>query len=111
MTQERIFSDSGRELERLSRQGSNQIREISVVSSPGSKSLVFAAKIKGLASYNIYNISMVELNNPGSEPAEAGSQMQAVNLAEPFTAEGQLATGTFVLVCRAGEKNIFYAQV
>ncbi len=110
-TQGRTFADSGRELERLARKGSGQMQEVSVVSSPGTKSLAFAAKIKGLCSYNIYNISMVELNSPGSEPTEVGNQMQAVNLAELFTANGQLAAGTFVAVLRVGEKNIFYAPV
>jgi len=110
-TQERIFSDSGRELERLARQSSKEMQEVSVVSSPGTKAITFAAKVKGLSCYNIYNISMVELNSPGSEPTEVGSQMQAVNLAESFTANGQLTAGIFVAVLRVGEKNIFYAPV
>ena len=111
MTQERIFSDSGRELERFIRQDSKQMQEVSIVGSPGTKPLAFAAKIKGLACYNIYNISMVELNSPGSEPTEVASQMQAVNLAESFTMAGQLATGTYVAVIQISEKNIFYAPV
>jgi hypothetical protein len=110
-TQSRTFADSGRELERLARKGSGQMQEVSVVSSPGTKTLAFAARIKGLSCYNIYNISMVELNSSGSEPTEVGSQMQAVNLAESFTANGQLPTGTYVAVLRVGEKNIFYAPV
>jgi len=110
-TQGRAFSDSGRELERLARQSSKEMREVSVVGSPGTKALAFAAKIKGLSSYNIYNISLVELNSPGSEPTEVGSQMQAVNLAESFTANGQLVAGTYVAVLRVGGKNIFYAPV
>lgn len=111
MTQERIFSDSSRELERLARQSSGRMQEVSLVSSPGTKSLAFAAKIKGLSSYNIYNVSMVELNSPGSEPTEVAGQMQAVNLAESFTANGQLTVGTYVAVLKVGQKNIFYAQV
>jgi len=110
-TQGRAFSDSGRELERLARQGSKEMQEVSVVSSPGTKALAFAAKIKSLLEYNVYNICMVEIGSPGSEPTEVGSQMQAVNLAESFTANGQLAAGTYVTVLRVGAKNIFYAPV
>ncbi len=110
-TQGRTFADSGRELERLARKGSGQMQEVSVVSSPGTKSLGFAAKIKSLSSFNVYNICMVEIGVAGGVPAEVGSYMQAVNLAEPFNVSGQLATGTYVAVLRVGEKNIFYAQV
>ncbi len=109
--QSRSFTDSSRELERLARCSSKEMQEISVVSSPGTKSLAFAAKIKSLSSYNVYNISMVELSGPGGEPAEVGNQMQAFNLAESFTSNGQLAAGTYVAVLRIGDKNIFYAPV
>ena len=109
--QDRTFSDSGRELERLARNGSQRMDEVSVVASPGTKTVAFAAKIKSLSSYNIYNVSMVELNSAGSEPSEVGGQMQAVNLAESFTSSGQLTAGTYVVVFKVGEKNIFYAPV
>lgn len=111
MTQERTFSDSQSRLERLARHNPDQMQETSLVGSSGANSLAFAAKITGLASCNIYNIAMVELNGPGSEPTQIGSRLQAVNLAEPFTADGQLQSGTYVAVLKTGQKNIFYAQV
>jgi hypothetical protein len=53
----------------------------------------------------------VEIGEAGSLPVEYGSQMKAVNLAESFLQDGQLPAGTYVLMCRVGDKNVFYTPV
>ncbi len=99
------------ELDRLIRKGPQETDKSSVVTSPGAVAAIWAAKVKSLSSYNVYNVRAVELGEPGAVPAEIGTQMQAINLAEPFTQSGQLALGTFVVMSRVGDKNVFYTPV
>ena len=105
------ISDSGQLLERLSRKGSEGTVEKSVVTSPGARAAAWAVKVKSLSSYNIYNVCAVVIGQPGSNPVEIGAQMQAVNLAESFLQAGQLSAGTYAVMFRAGEKNVFYVPV
>ena len=98
-------------LQQLARTPSQPQRDTSVVTSPGARTTAWPAKIKSLSSYNVYNVKTVEIGEPGSVPTEYGAQMQAVNLAESFTSSGSLPADTYVLMCRVGEKNIFYAPV
>ena len=104
-------SDTQQLLERLARVGSQDRGEISVVASPGARVAAWAVKIKSLSSYNVYNVRAVEIGEAGSLPVEIGGQMQAVNLAESFLEDGQLSAGTYAVMSRVGDKNIFYAQV
>lgn len=104
-------SDTQQLLERLARVGSQDRGEISVVASPGARVAAWAVKIKSLSSYNVYNVRVVEIGDPGSLPVEIGEQMQAVNLAESFLEDGQLSAGTYAVMSRVGNKNVFYAQV
>jgi hypothetical protein len=97
-------------LERLSREGSQGMQEVSMVTSPGARAAAWAVKVKSLASYNVYNVRAVEIGGPGSLPVEFGQEMQAVNLAESFTQAGTLAAGTYVAMLRVGDKNVFYAE-
>jgi len=97
-------------LQRLARQGSEQGQELSVVVSPGSGAAAWAVKVKSHVSYNVYNVVTVEIGPAGTLPVEIGGQMQAVNLAESFTQQGTLAAGTYAVMCRAGDNNIFYAK-
>ena len=105
------FTDSQQFLERLNRQGLPETKETVVVTSPGARVTAWAVKIKSLSSYNWYNVRAVEMGEEGSLPVEYGSQMKAVNLAESFLQDGQLPAGTYVLMCRIGNKNVFYAPV
>jgi hypothetical protein len=111
MSNETSVVDSRQELERLTRKGPQGTGEVSSVTSPGARATTWAVKVKSLPSYNVYNVRVVELGEPGSLPVEIGGQMQAVNLAEPFLQEGQLPAGTYVVMSRAGDKNVFYAPV
>ena len=105
------ITNSQQVLERIARGGSQDRSEISVVASPGARVAAWAVKVKSLSSYNVYNVQAVEIGDAGSIPVEIGGQMQAVNLAESFTQTGQLSAGTYVVMSRAGSKNIFYAPV
>jgi len=102
--------DNQQLLDRLSR-NTREAVEKSVVTSPGARAAAWAVKIKNLSSYNVYNVCAVVLGDAGSVPAEIGSQMQAVNLAESFLQQGQLSAGTYAVMFRAGEKNVFYVPV
>ena len=97
-------------LQRLARAGTEQTQEVSVVTSPGARAAAWSVKVKSLSSYNVYNVVAVVIGAAGSIPVEIGGQMQAVNLAESFTQQGTLAAGTYVVMSRAGDKNIFYAK-
>ncbi len=97
-------------LERLSREGPQGAGEIAVVTSPGARAAAWAVKVKSLSSYNVYNVIAVVIHNAGTAPSEIGQQMQAINLAEPFTQSGTLPVGTYVVMAHVGDKNIFYAK-
>ncbi len=96
-------------LERLARTGLG-LTERAVTASPGSTAQVLAAKIKSLSSYNTYNVCAIVIGLEGSLPTEVGSQFKAFNLAESFTQQGQLQAGSFVVISRVGDKNVFYAK-
>lgn len=97
-------------LERLTRQGSEQAQEVSVVTSPGARAAAWAVKVKSNFSYNAYNVIAVVIGAAGSAPVEIGAQTQAVNLAESFLQQGNLAAGTYAVMFRVGDKNVFYVK-
>jgi len=97
-------------LERLARESSQGIQEVSVITSPGARVAAWAIKVKSHNSYNVYNVIVVEIGEPGSVPTEIGQQMQAVNLAESFLQQGTLPEGTYAVMSRVGDKNVFYAK-
>jgi hypothetical protein len=98
-------------LRRLSRKLPQDSGEISTVISPGARATAWAVKVKSLSSYNVYNVRAVEIGDAGSLPVEIGIEMQAVNLAESFLETGQLSPGTYAVMFRVGEKNVFYVPV
>ena len=97
-------------LDRLSRTGSQGTSEIAVVTSPGARNAAWAVKIKSNSSYNIYNVVAVVINDAGSVPTEIGQQTKAVNLAESFTQTGTLSAGTYAVMARVGDKNVFHVK-
>jgi hypothetical protein len=97
-------------LERLARQGSEQIQEISVVTSPGARTAAWAVKVKSNSSYNFYNVVAVVIGDAGSIPVEIGQQTLAVNLAESFQQQGTLSAGTYAVMFRVGDKNVFHVK-
>jgi len=98
------------ELDRLCRAGSQETGETAVVTSPGARATAWAIKVKSNSSYNVYNVIAVVINDDGSEPTEIGQQTQAVNLAESFTQTGTLSAGTYAVMARVGNKNVFYVK-
>jgi hypothetical protein len=86
------------------------ISEISTVVSPGDRGGAWAAKVKSCVCYNVYNVVGVEIGTAGTVPVEVGGEMQAVNLAEDFLQQGELAEGTYIVMHKAGDKNVFYAK-
>jgi hypothetical protein len=85
--------------------------EVSVVTSPGARAAAWAVKVKSNSSYNVYNVVAVVIGDAGTVPSEIGKQMQAVNLAESFLEEGTLPAGTYTVMFRVGDKNVFYASL
>ena len=102
------FADSQQLMQRLARTGSEARQETSVVTSPGATAAAWAVKVQGNSSYNV---RAVEIGEPGSLPVEIGQDIEAVNLAESFLQQGALPAGTYVVIARVGEKNVFYAPV
>jgi hypothetical protein len=97
-------------LERLARKGSEQIQEVSVVTSPGARTAAWAIKVKSNSSYNVYNVIAVVIGDAGSIPVEIGQQTLAVNLAESFQQQGTLSAGTYAVMFRVGDKNVFHVK-
>lgn len=79
--------------------------------SPGAGAATRVIKVKSNSSYNVYNVIAVMIKDAGLLPVEIGRQTQAVNLAESFLQEGTLAAGTYTVMFRVGDKNVFYAPV
>jgi len=104
------INESQQVLGRLSRESFQGVAEIAVVTSPGARAAAWAVKVKSLSSYNVYNVIAVVIHDPGAVPSEIGQEIQAVNLAEPFTQQGTLAVGTYAVMSRVGDKNVFYAK-
>jgi len=97
-------------IERISRESPpDDNQEKFVVTSPGARTAAWAIKIVSNSAYNVYNVQAVIVGVPGTVPTEIGQQTQATNLAEPFLEQGQLASGTYAVMSRVGDKNVFYA--
>ena len=97
-------------LDRLCRAGPQGTSEITSVTSPGARATAWVVKVKSNSSYNVYNVVIVVVNDAGSEPTEIGQQTKAVNLAESFTQTGTLSAGTYAVMARVGDKNVFHAK-
>jgi hypothetical protein len=89
----------------------DSLKEVSVVTSPGARAVAWSIKVKSLVSHNVYNVCVIQIGDPGSVPVEIGQQIQAVNLAESFLDEGTLPAGTYAVMSRVGDKNVFYAPI
>ncbi|MGB8226282.1 MAG: hypothetical protein WCE45_05385 [Sedimentisphaerales bacterium] len=97
-------------IERLSRQ-STGLNESAFVTSAGGRTIGFVAKVISKFNYNHYNVKAVEVDGAGSIPTVVGSQVEAVNVAEPFLSQGNLPAGSFVIIFKIGEYYCFYAPV
>lgn len=107
---QRHVTDETQVLADLAREGSADRREASVVVSPGAGVTAWAVKVKSHVAYNVYQVRAVIVGDAGSIPAEIGAQMEATNLAESFLSQGSLPAGTYAVMCRVGDQNVFYAK-
>jgi hypothetical protein len=107
---DRHITDQQQLLAELARTGSENRQESATVISPGARTAGWAITVKSHVEYNIYNVRAVIIGVPGSIPVEVGEQMEAVNLAESFLDQGTIPAGTYAVMCRVGETNVFYAM-
>ena len=110
MKSEINISNREQMLSRLSRQPSERTVDSTIITSPGASTQIWTVKVKSNSSYNIYNVINIKINEAGTEPTEIGQQVQAINLAESFDQQGSLSAGTYVVISRIGNKNVFYAE-
>jgi hypothetical protein len=109
MSDNRFNTNVQQVLEQLSRAPLQRTGDTTMVTSPGSGTVAWAAKVKSNSSYNNYNVITVAIGDAGTEPVEIGQQTQAFNMAESFDQQGTLAVGTYIVMFRVGGKNVFYA--
>ncbi len=104
--------DLQEQIERLSRlEGRGLKDEPTLVQAPGAMPPAWAIKIVGNAEYNVYNVRQVSIAAPGVPPVTIGSSdLPAVNLAESFFSTGSVPEGTYAVMWRAGDKNVFYVK-
>jgi hypothetical protein len=105
----RHTTDQQQLLAQMARDGTENRRETSVVVSPGDRVTAWAVKVMSHVIYNVYMVRAVVVGDPGTFPLEIGEQMEATNLAESFLDEGTVVPGTCAVMCRVGQKNVFYA--
>jgi hypothetical protein len=110
MPNQTSIADGQQILERLARKDPEQMQEVFVVTSAGDRTTAWAVKVKSNSSHNVYNVVAVVIGDAGSLPVEIGQQTQAVNLAESFLQEGTLSAGTYVVMFRVGDKNVFHVK-
>ena len=84
--------------------------EVARVTNVGGGQGSFAAKVKSNHAYNVYMVRVVEMLAEGQTPVELGSETKAINLAEAFNQAGLLATGTYIVMHRVSDKNVFYVK-
>lgn len=106
----RHITDERQVLTSLSREATANRKEASLVVSGGAGSPAWPVKVKSHVAWNVYCVRAVALGEAGSVPVEIGQEIEATNLAESFTGEGTLPAGTFALLFRAGERNVFYTK-
>lgn len=97
---------------RLSRRQRHGIKdEHALVAVAGATVPAWTVKVTSLDSYNFYNVRQVSVNAPGVLPSTVGSNdVQAYNLAESFLSSGNVASGTYAVMWRVGDKNVIYVE-
>lgn len=106
---DRHVTDQQHVLADLARQSGHVRKEASILVSPGSLAGAWAVKIKSHVTDNVYNVRAVTIGQAGCIPVEVGQEIESFNLAESFVDEGALASGTYAVMFRVGDKNVFYA--
>jgi|WetSurMetagenome_2_1015567.scaffolds.fasta_scaffold1109456_1 hypothetical protein len=104
--------DMQEQLARLARAGNqNLTNERSLVAATGTVPPAWLIEVLSGDNYNLYDVQQIEILTAGVNPvAISGSNCQAYNLAESFTATGSISTGTRAVMWRVGKVNVFYIQ-
>ncbi len=105
----RYVTDQQQVLADMARTGSQNRAETSALVAAGGIARTWPVKIKSHVDHNVYLVCAVAIGDTGSVPVEFGEQVEAVNLAESFLSQGTLSAGTYAVLHRLGEKNVFYA--
>ena len=102
--------DMQESLARLNReQGQGVKDEYALVAASGAMLPAWMIEVVSNAEYNLYNVRQVRILSPGVEPVTlSGSETEAFNLAESFLSTGSVAAGTYAVMWRAGDQNVFY---
>ena len=106
---DRHITDRQHLLADMAREGAANRQETSLVVSSGDRTTAWAVKIKTHVDYNVYEVRRVVIEDVGVSPTEFGEEVEATNLAESFLSQGTLSAGTYAVMCRVGEKHVFYA--
>lgn len=106
----RHITDEQQVLTAMSREGAANRKETSLVVSSSAGSTAWPVKVKSHMAWNVYRVRAVVLGEAAAIPVEIGQEIEATNLAESFTSQGTLPAGTFAILFRAGERNVFYAK-
>lgn len=106
----RYITDQQQALADMVRHRPPQREETSALVCGGGSAWAWAVTVKSHVDGNVYMVRAVAIEETGSLPSEFGAPMEATNLAESFLSQGTLAPGTHAIMCRLGEKNVFYAK-
>jgi len=102
--------DLQEQLSRLGRLGSRVMKDqLDLVTATGTMPPAWVIRVVSLDSYNYYNVKLVEITAPGNPPSSITENIKAYNVAESFdTGSGSVSTGTYAVMWRAGNCNVFY---
>ncbi|HBG27494.1 MAG: hypothetical protein A2Y10_02875 [Planctomycetes bacterium GWF2_41_51] len=109
MSDEITQNEQQQMMERLLRNG-EPMTENAFVTSAGGRNPGFVARVISKHNYNHYNVRACELRSAGLYPIAVGEEVRAVNVAEPFTSQGTLTAGKYVIMFKMGEYYCFYAN-
>jgi hypothetical protein len=106
----RHITDQQQVLADMARSGPDHRQEASSLVCAGGSASTWAVTVQSHVDHNVYLVRTVAIGDVGSAPLEYGEQMEATNLAESFLGQGTLPAGSYAVLCRLGEKNVFYAK-
>jgi len=108
--EKRHITDEQQVLASLAREASDNRKETTAMVSAGVGVLTWPVRIKAHVTHNVYSVRPVVIGDAGSVPNEMGQSAEATNLAESFLSEGTLSVGTYAVMFRTSQKNVFYAK-
>lgn len=106
----RYTTDQQQVLADMARGGPSRRQETSALVAPGGSVSAWAVVVKNHVDYNVYTVRAVVVGETRSVPVEFSEPMEATNLAEPCNEQGTLAAGTYAIMLRLGEKNVFHVK-